>query len=82
MDTERLGDDRRKDAEEKAVGEPTEGGNEEELVRVGDGESADLRKREDERCDGETPCSAGMKTFYKEIGADTAQKATHERAHR
>lgn len=72
MDAERLGNDGRKHAEEKAVGETAERGNEEEIVWVGDGESADLRKREDERRDGETPRSAGVKTLYQEIGADTA----------
>lgn len=69
-DAEGLGDDGGEDAEEEAVAEAGEAGDEDEEVRVGDGEGADLGEGEDEGGEDEAPDAVGVEVLGQPVGAD------------
>ncbi len=67
---ERVSNEGGEDAEEGAVAEPGEGGEEEEVGGVGYQEGGELGEGEDQGGGEEAPEAGGVEAFYEEVGAD------------
>lgn len=70
LHTKRLGNGTGEAAEEEAVRQAREPGEQEEPVRVGDAEPAHLGEQEDERRGKEAPGAREMQARHDEVGAD------------
>lgn len=77
-DAEGVGDERGINAEENAVGEAGEGGDEEEVDRVGDCEGGGLGGGEDAGGEKEAPESAAIVAGYENVAADAGEQPTGE----
>lgn len=70
VDAKGLSDDGREDAEEEAVAQPGEPGDEPEEVRARDVERADLRDAEDQAGNDEAPHTACVQNLDQEVGSN------------